>query len=105
MPLSSAECLDLLRRAPLFQGLSDSALVPIATATETATFDDGTVLSRQGDEADAFFVIVDGGASVTHDGQPVRRLGAGDYFGEIALVDVEHGPRRSPQWELSRPSC
>lgn len=91
MPVSTAERLGLLRGAPLFQGLSDQALEPIATASETAAFEDGTVLANQGDEADAFFVIAEGAAEMVRDGGQVRQLGAGDYFGEIALV--EGGPR------------
>ena len=91
MPVSTAERLDLLRGAPLFQGLSDQALGPIATASEPATFEDGAVLANQGDEADAFFVIVQGAADVVRDGEQVRKLSPGDYFGEIALV--EGGPR------------
>ncbi|HWM14547.1 MAG TPA: cyclic nucleotide-binding domain-containing protein, partial [Gaiellaceae bacterium] len=40
-----------------------------------------------------FFVVVDGEVSVTKDGRELRRLSAGDFFGEIALI--WDSPRRT----------
>jgi len=41
----------------------------------------GTVLAREGDLGDEFFVIASGTAEVTSGGAPVAKLGAGDFFG------------------------
>jgi CRP-like cAMP-binding protein len=41
---------------------------------------------REGDLGREFFVIVEGDVSVTKEGEEIRRLGPGDFFGEIALV-------------------
>jgi CRP-like cAMP-binding protein len=46
----------------------------------------GDELVRQGDVGDAFFAIASGQADVLQDGAMIRRLGAGSYFGEIALL-------------------
>ena len=47
----------------------------------------GTVLTEQDEGAVTFGVIVEGQAAVSVHGRPVRALGPGDYFGEMALID------------------
>jgi len=44
-------------------------------------------VTREGDEGDAFFVIVDGQLEVSRNGMTLRELGPGDFLGEISLVD------------------
>lgn len=78
--------VDALAKAPLFAALSRQELGDLAKATEDLEVDEGKVLTREGDLGREFFVIVDGDVSVTQDGKEIRRLGAGDFFGEIALI-------------------
>jgi CRP-like cAMP-binding protein len=78
--------VDALAKAPLFAALSRQELGELAKATEDLEVDEGKVLTREGDLGREFFVIVDGDVSVTQDGNEIRRLGAGDFFGEIALI-------------------
>lgn len=47
----------------------------------------GTALTRQGGRAREFGVIIEGTATVYVDGAAVAHLGAGDHFGEVALLD------------------
>ena len=77
---------DALSGTPLFKDLSRHELVELAKVTEDLEVDEGKVLMRDGDLGREFFVIVDGEVSVTKDGKEIRRLGPGDFFGEIALV-------------------
>ena len=77
---------DALGRSPLFAALSRHDLVELAKRTEDLEVAEGKVLARDGDIGQEFFVIVDGEVSITKDGQEVRRLGPGDFFGEVALV-------------------
>ena len=84
---------DALGRAPLFQNLSRGKLVQLAKVTEDLEVEEGKVLAREGDLGSEFFVIVDGEVAVTKDGRDLRRLGAGDFFGEIALI--WDSPRRT----------
>jgi CRP-like cAMP-binding protein len=77
---------DALGEAPLFNTLSRRDLVELAKVTEDMEVEAGKMLAREGDIGQEFFVIVDGEVSVSKDGQEVRRLGQGDFFGEIALV-------------------
>ena len=85
--------VDALARAPLFNELSRQELGKLAKATEDLEVEAGKVLTREGDLGREFFVIVDGAVSVTKDGDEIRKLGPGDFFGEIALV--YDNPRRT----------
>jgi len=78
--------VDALAKAPLFSALSKQELGALAKATEDIEVEEGKVLTREGDLGREFFVIVDGEVSVTQDGSEIRRLGPGDFFGEIALI-------------------
>jgi CRP-like cAMP-binding protein len=84
---------DALRRAPLFQNLSRGELVELAKRTEDMEVEEGKVLAREGDLGSEFFVVVDGEVAVTKEGRELRRLSAGDFFGEIALI--WDSPRRT----------
>jgi CRP-like cAMP-binding protein len=77
---------DALARAPLFSSLSRHELVELAKRTEDMEVAEGKVLAREGEIGQEFFVIVDGEVSISKDGQEIRRLGSGDFFGEVALV-------------------
>jgi CRP-like cAMP-binding protein len=76
-----------LKQSPLFEGLSRKQLANLARLTDELDMPAGTVLCKEGSRGREFFVIVDGEAVVTRAGRQVATLGAGDFFGEIALVD------------------
>ena len=78
--------VDALAKAPLFAALSRQELGALAKATEDLEVAEGKTLTREGDLGREFFVIVDGDVSVKKDGNEIRRLGPGDFFGEIALI-------------------
>jgi CRP/FNR family cyclic AMP-dependent transcriptional regulator len=78
---------DALARCPFFAGLSRRELLELAKVTEDMEVEEGKVLTREGKSGSEFFVIVDGEVSVTKNGQEIRRLGPGDFFGEIALLE------------------
>jgi CRP-like cAMP-binding protein len=79
--------LPVLADVPLFQGLSKRHLRRIAKLGRTRRFPAGTAIVRAGDAGSAFYVLLDGTARVEAVGGRKRRLGAGDSFGEMALLD------------------
>ena len=83
--------MDALAASPLFADLSQRDLRRIAKATEVYAYVDGAVIVREGTPGDGFFVILDGTAKVSRNGRTVRRLRAGEFFGEIGVLDG--GPR------------
>jgi CRP-like cAMP-binding protein len=62
------------------------AIDSLATNVEHVDFLAGDVVFRQGDHGDRFYVIEAGEVEVVGDGQMIRMLGAGEGFGEIALL-------------------
>ena len=78
--------VEVLKRVPLFEGLSKKELAGLARATDDVAVDAGTVLCREGRLAQEFFVIVEGVAEVTKDGKHVATREAGEFFGEIGLI-------------------
>lgn len=82
---------EVLRSVPLFQGMTDRAIEAIAGLAEDAEFPAGAELTREGSPGDSFVVIVTGRATVDVGGRQVRELSAGEYLGEISLIDG--GPR------------
>jgi CRP-like cAMP-binding protein len=82
-----ATTAEVLRSIPLFQGMTDTAVDAIADLAEEASFPAGGELTREGEPGESFLVIVTGRASVEIGTRTVRELGAGDYLGEISLID------------------
>jgi CRP/FNR family transcriptional regulator, cyclic AMP receptor protein len=83
--------VEALGRCPLFDGLSKRELAQIARMTDDVDLAAGAVLWRAGSIGHEFCVIVEGEADVTRDGRRIATCGAGDFLGEIALL--EHVPR------------
>ncbi len=83
--------VELIKRAPLFAGLSQRELEEIAGIADEIDLREGKELTTQGKSAREFFVLLEGSADVTKDGRKINELGDGDFFGEIALVS--HSPR------------
>jgi len=77
---------DVLGSLPLFAGLTKRQLRRVAELATISEFGKGEVVIQAGEKGDAFFVILSGQARVR--GRPrARLLRAGDYFGEMALID------------------
>lgn len=58
----------------------------MVAAMTSHRFAEGERIVREGDPGDLFFLIKDGTVSCTQKGHEVRRLGRGDFFGEMALL-------------------
>lgn len=86
MRLGNNAKVDLLKRVPLFGGCSKKELEALAVIADEIDLREGSVLTREGQPGREFFVLIEGDVDVTQDGAEIARLGAGDWFGEIALL-------------------
>jgi hypothetical protein len=78
--------LAALMSVPFFTSLSGQALERLAAALVPVSARTGTQIITQGHSGDRFYIISSGEVRVEVDGKPVRTLGAGQSFGEIALL-------------------
>ena len=76
----------LLRSHRVFAPLPDSVLEQLARRLEPIQVDAGVDVIRQGEPGDRVYLIASGALRVVVDGHPAPPLGAGDLFGEIALL-------------------
>ncbi len=78
----------VLRQSELFRGLSPCSLNKLLSLCSRQTVARGEVLAKEGEDGDHFFIIESGSVDVNQQGQsePIATLGAGDFFGEIALL-------------------
>ena len=78
-----------LERVPLLAGLDAKQRQQLGAAMIERSFSAGDTATVEGQHGVGFFVIVSGSATVTIAGEEVATLGAGDYFGEVALLSDE----------------
>jgi putative ABC transport system ATP-binding protein len=80
---------EFLKTVDAFQDLTPLELTNVAEKMTKRQFVSGDVVIRQGEEGEEFFLISDGTVEVVREGQDVASLGAGDFFGEGALITGE----------------
>lgn len=78
---------ELIQQVPLFSGLDKRELQGLASSMKERIFDEGDTISVEGQTGVGFFIIEEGEATVSVQGEELKTLGHGDYFGEVALID------------------
>jgi CRP-like cAMP-binding protein len=79
--------LEHLTKVPMFSACSKKDLEQIARSGDEVTFEAGTRLMQEGDVGREFFVVLDGAGEVSRRGKRLGTIGAGDFVGELALLD------------------
>jgi CRP/FNR family transcriptional regulator, cyclic AMP receptor protein len=83
------EKIRYLERVPIFDSCSMRQLRAVADISKVVEVPERTVLTRQGEPGDEFFIIIDGTALVTLSMHKRHRLRPGEFFGEMSLLDGE----------------
>jgi len=102
-----------LKALPLFEGVSDEDLDKISPFVSEVSVSEGKHLVDEGDYAYEFMAIEEGEAEVVRGDETLAKLGPGDYFGEIGLLEADRRNAtviaRSPmrlltldQWDMKR---
>ena len=87
MTLTHDRRTELLAGCPLFKGIDRDGLSGLAYLATPVEFPAGHVIARQGEIGTGFFVVIEGGVRVVRDGTVVARLAAGEFFGELSVLD------------------
>jgi len=78
---------ELLAQVPLFKDLSKSHLRRVRSLATRVDVSPGRVLAREGGAGHEFVIVLEGEVEVRQGDEVVATCGAGDYFGEISLID------------------
>ena len=76
-----------LAASKLFAALSPEQIHHLARTATRAYEPKGMVFAKHGERGDEIVVLLEGAVEVRHDDAVLARLGPGDHFGEIALLD------------------
>ena len=79
--------VELLQRVPLFAELEPRELQRLSGSFKEQIFEPGQPVVAEGERVARFFVIESGEAVVNVHGEERGRLGPGDYFGDVAMID------------------
>jgi MFS family permease len=80
------EELRVLASVPIFTPLPGASLEHLATRLVPLRLEPGTMIVREGDPGDRFYIVAEGTVEISEDAKPISELQAGGYFGEIALL-------------------
>ena len=89
MSLSRDEKRAQLESVPLFRDCSSEVLDRLAEATSEFTFEAGAPIVKQGQVGNGLYIIVSGGARIVAGSDELARLGPGDFFGELSVIDQQ----------------
>ena len=84
----------MLENVPLFSGLSTESLAEIEQHSSVKSFRKNAIIISQDDKSYSLYVILSGRVKVFVSGEDGREAvlnhqGAGDYFGDLALIDKQ----------------
>lgn len=86
-PVNARKKSDVLGKIPLFRYLDFAELNKILNLADTLDLGTGQTLVEEGSVAEEMFVIMSGKAEVVKEGESIAAMGAGDFFGEMGILD------------------
>jgi CRP-like cAMP-binding protein len=88
---SRKEREELLEKVSMFSACNKKELAKLASVAQERRVPSGTVLTKEGEAGDEFYVVAEGMAEASIGGRKVGSIPAGSFFGELSLLD--RGPR------------
>jgi CRP/FNR family cyclic AMP-dependent transcriptional regulator len=103
MPLTSQEKRAMLESVPLFRDCSAEVLDRLAGSTAEFQFAAGAPIVQQGQVGNGLYIVVSGGVSIVAGSDQLARLGPGDFFGELSVIDQQ--PRAASAYAVGETVC
>jgi len=92
MKLSRSEddlVVEMLEKCSLWSGLDTQDLKAIVKVSKQQKFQSGKTIVKKGDEGTGFYLVLDGAVEIRSDGKILSKLGPGQFFGEMSIVDTQ----------------
>ena len=106
MKLQSSETsaiVETLKKTPLWSGLAEKELKVIAHSFKELKYDSGDMIVRKGEAGVGFYLVSEGNVEVRSDGKVLSKLGPGQFFGEMSILDGQ--PRSADVVALEPSRC
>ncbi len=79
--------IEMLEKAPLWSGLSKKELKSMVRVSRERRFESGHTIVKKGEGGVGFYLILDGTVEIRSDGNTLSKLGPGQFFGEMSVLD------------------
>ena len=93
----------MLGKAPIFSGLTERQLRSLAKTTKVVAYPANARIVKQGEPGIGLYILLSGQAEVRQGNRALARLGAGQFFGEMTLLDEQ--PRSADVVALQPSEC
>ena len=103
MPLTTQEKRAWLEKVPLFRGCSAEVVERLADATAEFDFAADQPIVQQGQVGNGLYIVVSGGARIVAGSDELARIGPGDFFGELSVIDQR--PRAASAYAIDQTVC
>jgi CRP/FNR family cyclic AMP-dependent transcriptional regulator len=103
MPLTTDEKAAALAGVPLFAGISAASMGRLAAVAGEQDFSAGQFIVRQGQVGSGLYAILSGSVKVLRGADELARLGPGEFFGELAVIDQQ--PRNASVQAAEPTAC
>lgn len=103
MPLTTQQKQTWLEKVPLFRGCSSEVIERLAAATGEFEFAPDQVIVREGQVGNGLYVVVEGAARIVAGSDELARIGPGDFFGELSVIDQR--PRAASALAVGPTTC
>jgi CRP/FNR family cyclic AMP-dependent transcriptional regulator len=84
---NSDSILDMLDKTSLWSGLSKRDLRAIAKLSKERSYEPGENIVSKGESGVGFYLILEGAVDIKSDGKTLTKLGPGQFFGEMSVLD------------------
>jgi CRP/FNR family cyclic AMP-dependent transcriptional regulator len=102
-PVDVDKKVSFLARSPVFSGLDEKQLKTLVRFCVERSFAKGEKIVREGESGIGLYLILEGQVQIERGGKPLARLGSGQFFGEMALLDEQ--PRSADVIALEQTNC
>ena len=103
MPLSTQEKRAWLEKVPLFRGCAPEVVERLADATAEFEFAADQPIVQQGQVGNGLYIVVEGGARIVAGSDELARMGPGEFFGELSVIDQR--PRAASAFAIGSTTC